>query len=119
MSVGVALAVHDGAQVLRAGQLVLMDAGCELHGHCSDVTRTWPVGGRYTPAQRAVYQLVLSVHARCALRTLRALCIPCFRTPCAVRVALWFVSDDHDRGRAWVPKRASRRAPPARVSLIE
>ncbi len=39
---------------VMGGQLVLMDAGCELHGYCSDVTRTWPVSGRYSSAQRAV-----------------------------------------------------------------
>lgn len=43
------------------GQLVLMDAGCELWGYASDVTRTWPVGGRYSGAQREVYQRVLEV----------------------------------------------------------
>lgn len=46
------------------GQLVLMDAGCEYHGYASDVTRTWPVGGRYTPEQRQVYEMVVGVRQK-------------------------------------------------------
>lgn len=59
-----ASAPRRAAQVLREGMLVLMDAGCELHGYVSDVTRTWPVNGRFTPAQRDVYEAVLETHIR-------------------------------------------------------
>ncbi|KAL4859087.1 Intermediate cleaving peptidase 55 [Chlorella vulgaris] len=45
--------------------MVLLDGGCEYQGYCSDVTRTWPVGGKYSGAQRAVYEAVLSVHRAC------------------------------------------------------
>lgn len=45
---------------LADGELVLIDAGCELDGYASDITRTFPVNGRFSPAQRDVYQLVLS-----------------------------------------------------------
>ena len=41
------------------GDLVLVDAGCEFGNYTADVTRTWPVSGRFTEAQRAVYQIVL------------------------------------------------------------
>ena len=41
------------------GDLLLVDAGCELDGYASDITRTWPVGGRYSAEQRAVYEIVL------------------------------------------------------------
>ncbi|MEO8161832.1 MAG: M24B family metallopeptidase, partial [Arenimonas sp.] len=41
------------------GELLLVDAGAEYAGYASDITRTWPVSGRYSPAQRALYQLVL------------------------------------------------------------
>lgn len=44
---------------LHEGDLLLVDAGCELGGYASDITRTWPVGGRFGAAQRDVYQLVL------------------------------------------------------------
>jgi Xaa-Pro aminopeptidase len=45
---------------LRAGDLLLIDAGCELDGYASDVTRTFPVSGRFAGAQREVYELVLA-----------------------------------------------------------
>ena len=45
---------------LRAGELVLIDAGCELDGYASDITRTFPADGRFTGPQRAVYELVLA-----------------------------------------------------------
>jgi Xaa-Pro aminopeptidase len=41
---------------------VLIDAGCELEGYASDVTRTYPVGGGYRGAQRAVYEVVLEAN---------------------------------------------------------
>jgi Xaa-Pro aminopeptidase len=41
------------------GDLLLVDAGCEYQFYASDITRTWPVNGRFTPAQREVYEVVL------------------------------------------------------------
>ncbi len=49
----------DAAPV-RAGELVLIDAGCELDGYASDITRTFPADGTFTGAQRALYELVLA-----------------------------------------------------------
>lgn len=49
-----------GDAPLRAGELCLVDAGCELDGYASDVTRTFPADGRFTPAQRELYDLVLA-----------------------------------------------------------
>jgi len=43
----------------REGELVLVDAGCELDGYASDITRSWPVGGRFSAPQKALYELVL------------------------------------------------------------
>ena len=48
----------DAAPV-RAGELVLIDAGCELDGYASDITRTFPADGRFSGPQRALYDLVL------------------------------------------------------------
>jgi Xaa-Pro aminopeptidase len=44
---------------LEKGQLLLIDAGCEVDGFTADVTRTFPVGGPFSPAQRRVYEAVL------------------------------------------------------------
>jgi Xaa-Pro aminopeptidase len=48
---------------LRAGDLLLVDAGCELDGYASDITRTWPVEGRFSGPQRDIYELVLAAQA--------------------------------------------------------
>lgn len=52
------------------GELLLIDAGCELDGYASDITRTFPVNGRFSPAQRDIYELVLAAQgaARDAIR---------------------------------------------------
>jgi Xaa-Pro aminopeptidase len=44
---------------LRAGDLLLIDAGCEYDFYASDITRTFPVGAKFTPLQRDLYELVL------------------------------------------------------------
>ncbi len=44
---------------LKDGDLLLIDAGCELDYYASDITRTFPVNGRFSPEQRAVYDIVL------------------------------------------------------------
>ncbi|APW44564.1 aminopeptidase P N-terminal domain-containing protein [Rhodoferax saidenbachensis] len=49
----------DAAPV-RDGELVLIDAGCELDGYASDITRTFPANGKFTGPQRTLYDLVLA-----------------------------------------------------------
>ena len=56
--------MHNNAR-LAPGSLLLMDAGCSLHGYASDLTRTWPLDGAFTAAQRRVYDAVLDVNERC------------------------------------------------------
>ena len=45
------------------GDLLLIDAGCEYDGYAADITRTFPVNGRFSPAQREIYELVLAAQA--------------------------------------------------------
>lgn len=49
----------DNNQALTRGELVLIDAGGEFENYAADITRTFPVNGRFSPEQRAIYQLVL------------------------------------------------------------
>jgi len=58
-------ALHYNAndRVMRAGEVVVMDIGASYAGYAADVTRTVPVSGRFTPAQREVYQLVRDAQA--------------------------------------------------------
>jgi Xaa-Pro aminopeptidase len=67
---GCILHYHENADVLHDGELLLIDAGCELEGYASDVTRTFPINGRFTAAQRAVYEVVLEAN-RAAIEAVR------------------------------------------------
>jgi len=51
---------RENDATLKDGDLLLIDAGCELDGYASDITRTFPINGRFSPAQRAIYELVLA-----------------------------------------------------------
>ena len=50
---------------LKDGDLILIDAGAEYEGYASDITRTFPINGKYTKAQREVYDVVLDVQEEC------------------------------------------------------
>jgi Xaa-Pro aminopeptidase len=54
---------NDGE--LREGELLLIDAGAEYGGYASDITRTFPINGRFTKAQREIYDLVLETQMSC------------------------------------------------------
>ncbi|CAG8462887.1 1749_t:CDS:10 [Ambispora leptoticha] len=62
-----ALTLHyvNNDMPLRYGDLVLVDAGCEYHGYVSDVTRTWPINGKFSLPQRELYEAVLKVNKSC------------------------------------------------------
>lgn len=50
---------------LNPNDLVLVDAGAQYGGYVTDITRTWPVSGKFTPAQRDLYTLLLNVQRSC------------------------------------------------------
>ena len=50
---------NDNKDVLNDGDLVLVDAGCELNHYASDITRTFPVNGKFSKEQREIYEIVL------------------------------------------------------------
>jgi len=56
---GTILHYNTNMSIVNDGELVLVDAGCEVHGYASDITRTWPVNGKFTDPQREIYELVL------------------------------------------------------------
>jgi intermediate cleaving peptidase 55 len=49
----------------REGELVLVDGGGEYNGYASDITRTWPVSGKFSESQKELYQAVLNVNKAC------------------------------------------------------
>jgi Xaa-Pro aminopeptidase len=56
---------RDNNRQTQAADLLLIDAGCEYLGYASDITRTFPVGGKFSGAQKAVYELVLAAQLAC------------------------------------------------------
>jgi Xaa-Pro aminopeptidase len=50
----------ENTSQIRDGDLILIDAGCELDCYASDITRTFPANGRFSPEQRAIYDIVLA-----------------------------------------------------------
>jgi Xaa-Pro aminopeptidase len=53
----------ENAAALAEGDLLLIDAGCELDGYASDITRTFPVNGKFSGPQKDVYEMVLAAQA--------------------------------------------------------
>jgi len=55
----------ENNNLIDDGDLVLMDAGAEFEGYCGDVSRTWPINGTFSKAQKEIYQAVLNVQKKC------------------------------------------------------
>ncbi|KAG1052422.1 hypothetical protein G6F43_005440 [Rhizopus delemar] len=55
----------NNAPLLDANQLVLVDAGCEVDCYASDITRVFPVGGKFSPEARVIYSIVLDMQKAC------------------------------------------------------
>lgn len=56
---------RDNNRELQAGELLLIDAGCEYQSYASDITRTFPVSGKFSGPQKAVYEVVLAAQVAC------------------------------------------------------
>lgn len=56
---------NDSARQMRDGDLLLIDAGCEYLGYASDITRTFPVNGKFSGAQKDIYEAVLKAQYAC------------------------------------------------------
>ncbi len=56
---------RDNNRQMQPTELLLIDAGCEFDGYASDITRTFPVGGKFSAAQKAVYEIVLEAQLAC------------------------------------------------------
>ncbi|MBK5144446.1 Xaa-Pro aminopeptidase [Budviciaceae bacterium BWR-B9] len=57
---GCILHYTENESPLKEGDLVLIDAGCEYYGYAGDITRTFPINGKFSPAQRTIYDIVLA-----------------------------------------------------------
>ena len=56
---------NENKDLLLDGDLVLVDAGCEFKGYASDITRTFPVNGKFSKPQEAIYEIVLEANREC------------------------------------------------------
>jgi Xaa-Pro aminopeptidase len=56
---------RDNNRQLQDGDLLLIDAGCEYHSYASDITRTFPINGKFSGPQKDVYELVLAAQLAC------------------------------------------------------
>ena len=92
---------------IRDGQLLLMDLGAKYGNYCSDITRTFPANGRYTPRQRQIYDLVLKANKAVAAFarpgvTLRDLNEECKRVLAAGLMELGLIQEEKDVGKYYM-----------------
>ena len=62
---GLVLHYTHNNQTLKPSDWMLMDAGAQYFGYCSDITRSWPISGRFSDSQARLYEAVLSVQRGC------------------------------------------------------
>lgn len=91
----------DNAGTLGDGELLLVDAGAEVELFTADITRTYPVGGRFTPAQRAMYEVVLAANAAGIAKAtvgsdIDAIHTTCLRILCEGMRELGLITDEPD-----------------------
>ena len=76
--------------ILKDGDLVLFDLGCKEEGYCSDITRTFPVNGKFSPLQKKIYNIVLKANktickvakAGMTLKELQEICVDVLAEEC-------------------------------------
>lgn len=54
------------SEIVEDGDLVLVDVGCRVEGYTADITRTWPINGRFSPIQLVLYEVLVEVIEKCA-----------------------------------------------------
>ena len=89
------------------GSLLLMDLGAKYGNYCSDITRTFPAGGKYTPRQREIYNLVLKANREVAAfarpgLTLKELNERCRKVLGEGLVQLGLISDPEEVGKYYM-----------------
>lgn len=57
---------RDNERQMQSGELLLLDVGAKVHGYSADISRTIPLGDRFSPRQRELYELVVQAHDRAA-----------------------------------------------------
>ncbi|MFV2016165.1 MAG: M24B family metallopeptidase, partial [Candidatus Heimdallarchaeota archaeon] len=65
---GTILHYKNNNEELKEGNLLLVDAGAMYDDYCADITRTWPINGKFSEPQKRIYQLVLDVQKECINR---------------------------------------------------
>lgn len=78
--------IHNDKAV-KDGSLVLVDAGAELNCYASDITRTFPINGKFTAKQRAIYDIVLKANKVCVFFYIQLITLDChcqYETWCQV-----------------------------------
>jgi len=76
----------DNRCAIADGDLVLVDAGCEYGHYTADITRTWPANGRFSPEQRAIYELVLATQKEAVARAVPGATIDQLHEHCVRRL---------------------------------
>ena len=66
---------NENSSELKDGDLVLVDAGCEYEHYASDVTRTFPVGKKFSEEQKKIYEVVLEAHQQACAESNGSQCL--------------------------------------------
>jgi Xaa-Pro aminopeptidase len=90
----------DNHCAIADGDLVLVDAGCEYDHYTADITRTWPANGRFSPAQREVYDLVLATQKEAVAKAVPGATIEQIQDLCIRRLTEGMIALDLLEGTA-------------------